>query len=413
MRRRAAIVAVLLVSLASTVATSHAFTIRGSVKNGTTGATNVSARVVAIQPSAGMQEVASTQASDGKYVLENLPDGAPFLLLRAEFDGVTYNTPVTPDGSTQTIDIEVFEATSSWDGVKIEVPHLAVARQGDALHIQQLFEIKNETSPARTVAGKDGPFTLYLPSDMDSLNECYASAGEMPLKRIPIPTGTKDIYGIDYPIRPGVTRIGVAYSVPYATGSYSVKLRFPHGVAHMMVFAVDSTMQVTSSTHQFANQESVHGMSAYALHNVAANGEVALNFTGGDPAFAGLDVEGEEPAHTPENIRVAPTEDFKFSLFLMITVLLVLATIVSMALRDHKDPLSDPQVLRGHYDLLLSRLARLDDLHAAEAIPSDVYRASREELVGRLGALAMQLRAHGGIHTPDKPTPAESQSKAQ
>jgi hypothetical protein len=97
----------------------------------------------------------------------------------------------------------------------------------------------------------------------------------------------------------------------------------------------------------------------------------------------------------------------------------VLAGVIGMSLRDRHDPLSDPQVLRAHYDLLLSRLARLDDLHAAHAIPDDVYRASREEMMGRLGALAMQMRAQGGVHAPeaasgaDRPTPPEATSKVQ
>jgi len=88
-------------------------------------------------------------------------------------------------------------------------------------------------------------------------------------------------------------------------------------------------------------------------------------------------------------------------------VLLVLTGIVGMAMRDRNDPLADAKVLRAHYDLLVTRLAKLDDLHAANLIPSDAYRASREELVGRLAALAMQLRANAGIHahSPANTTP--------
>jgi hypothetical protein len=110
---------------------------------------------------------------------------------------------------------------------------------------------------------------------------------------------------------------------------------------------------------------------------------------------------------------VAPSGDYKISIFAMITVLLVLAGIVGMALRDRHDPLSDAKVLRAHYDLLVSRLAKLDDLHAANTIPSDAYRASREEMVGRLAALAMQLRAHGGVHAHDPSPHAAPKTKAQ
>jgi len=95
-----------------------------------------------------------------------------------------------------------------------------------------------------------------------------------------------------------------------------------------------------------------------------------------------------------------PGAEENMSIFLMITVLLVLAGVIGMALRDHHDPLNDPKVLRAHYATLVSRLARLDDLRAAEAIPGDAYRATREDLMGRLSALALHLRTHGGLHHP-------------
>jgi hypothetical protein len=182
-------------------------------------------------------------------------------------------------------------------------------------------------------------------------------------------------------------------------------------------------MQVTSTAPSFVKQESVHGMAAYTVHSIAGNQELALTFNGGDPNFAGLHVDENgnntggaqsgAPSDQEGNVNVTPGTDENISLFLMVTVLLVLAGVAGMSLRDKHDPLSDAQVLRKHYDLLLSRLARLDDLHAANTIPNDAYRASREDLMGRLGALAMQLRAHGGVHAPDRNPSQAAKSKAQ
>jgi hypothetical protein len=210
---------------------------------------------------------------------------------------------------------------------------------------------------------------------------------------------------VDYPIRPGVTRVAVSYVVPYTDGTYTMPARFPQGVAHMTVYAVDPSMTVTSASHTFDSTEEVHGMTAYTLHGGAGVTDMTLTFTGGSPDFAGIQVEGEGGGHQEENILVAMGDEHKMSIFLLITVLLVLAGVVGTALRDRQDPLSDPKVLRGHYNLLVGRLARLDDLHAAEAIPADAYRVAREELMGRLGALAMRLRTHGGLHHPsEEPT---------
>ena len=405
----------------SAAASAHAFTVHGTVTNGTTGKPVSSAHVIVIQPSAGMLEVGSTEATNGQFQVPNLSDKAPIYVLRVEYAGTTYNEPVRVTGADQTVDIAVFETTTSWAGVGVVVPHLAIARQGDELMIEQMYEITNSTSPAKTITGQDGAFKVFLPADMDSLTDCYVTAGEMPLKRTPVPTDVVDLYGIDYPIRPGITRVTIAYTVPYASGSYTMNHKFAEAVTHMSVFAVDSTMQVSSTSHQFASTESVHDMKAYALHDIKANSTVTLTFSGGDPNFAGLNLDengnatggGGGAAGDNENVIPRFGEDEKISRFLMVTVLLVLAGVVGMSLRDRHDPLSDPQVLRAHYDLLLARLARLDDLHAAQTIPDDVYRSSREDMMGRLAALALLLRSHGGVHAPDRPTQPVVTTKVQ
>jgi hypothetical protein len=60
-------------------------------------------------------------------------------------------------------------------------------------------------------------------------------------------------------------------------------------------------------------------------------------------------------------------------------------------------------VLRNHYDLLITRLARLDDLRATGTISQDAHKAAREALVMRLSVIAMQLRSLG--KTPPQPSP--------
>jgi hypothetical protein len=104
-----------------------------------------------------------------------------------------------------------------------------------------------------------------------------------------------------------------------------------------------------------------------------------------------------------------PSNTSQLTLFLMTAMLLVLLGLGIVAVRDAGDPLSDRKVLQAHYDLLIGRLARLDDLNAAETISTDAYRAAREEIVARLGALAIRLRKQGA---PDatRPDPAHQPS---
>jgi hypothetical protein len=376
-------------------APASALTIRGTVENGTTGAKDVDAKIVVVNPSEGMEEVAEVQSHGGRFEIPNL-DPAMYIL-RTRYAGIDYSTPVQAMGEDIDVTVTVYEATTSWDGVRITVPHLAASRQGDWLFIEQLYEITNET--LRSVGGENGAFRLYLPPDIDSLTHCSVQAMGVPVDRTPVATGTANVYKIDYPIRPGITRISLTYVVPYTNDTYTLPQKFLQDTAHITVFAVDPSMKVTSTSHTFEGSEDVHGMTAYTLHAVKANSDLVLTFAGGDPDFAGIQVEGQGGgAHAGENVIVIPGEEAKTSIYLMVTVLLVLTGVIGMAMRDRHDPLSDPKVLRGHYGLLVSRLARLDDLRAAEAIPNDAYRAAREDLMGRLGALAMHLRSHGGLH---------------
>jgi hypothetical protein len=413
MRARLAIWVFLLVL--APAAPASALTIRGTVENGTTGAKGVDVKIVVINPSEGMEEVTEVQSRGGRFEIPNL-DPAPMYMLRARYAGIEYNTPVQlMGGQDADVAVTVYEATTSWEGVRVTVPHLAASRQGDWLFIEQLYEIVNETTPRRTIGGEGGAFRLYLPADMDSLTHLSVTSMGVPIDRSPEPTDVKDVYSIDYPIRPGITRVNVNYVVPYRNATYTLPQKFLQDIAHITVFAVDPSMKVTSTSHTFEGTEEVHGMTAYTLHGVKANGDLVLTFEGGSPDFAGIQVDGQGGAHAGENVIVIPGDEESTSIFLMITVLLVLAGVIGMAMRDRHDPLSDPKVLRGHYGLLVSRLARLDDLRAAEAIPNDAYRAAREDLMGRLGALAMHLRSHGGLHHrahAEKPEPTH-QTKAR
>ncbi|HEX5132172.1 MAG TPA: hypothetical protein VFX92_06780 [Candidatus Krumholzibacteria bacterium] len=382
---------------------ASAFTVRGKVVNGTTGAP-VDVKIYAVSPASGMDEEQQVQTQGGAFEFTDLSDQAPLYLLRVTYKGVEYNDPVQVTGQDQTVTVTVYETTSSWDGVHITMPHLAAVREHDHLMIEQLFEISNDTEPKRSIGGKDGFFRIYLPAEVDTIASCFVTALNVPVDRDPQPTGVPNEYYIDYPIRPGVTRIGIAYKVPYPD-EFTLAQKMFYDISHISVFAVDPAMKVTSSTHELAEQEAVHGMSAWSVHGITAGSTLSLRFEGGQehaPAMAGMD--GEDGGGDTGQVHAAPSQSQTFSIYLMITLGLVLLTLAAVVARDNNDPLSDTKVLRGHYDLLATRLARLDDLRATGAITADAHRAARESLMTRLALIALQLRSHGGKRK-DEPKP--------
>ena len=384
--------AVLAIAVVALAAPAHAFTVRGNIVNGTTGAAVANAKVTAVNPSGGMEEEGEVQAIGGKFEFTGLDPQAPIYLLRVEFDGIEYNEPVRVDGADHDVTINVYESTTSWDGINITVPHLAASRQGDYLSIEQLFEISNETSPPRTAAGDKGFFKLFIPTDMESLTTCFVTSLGVPVDRTPVATDEPGVFLVDYPIRPGMTRIGIAYKVPYANASYTLNAKVLYDIAHVSVFAVDPDMKITSSSHTLESGEPVHGMTAFAIHNVRKGDVLTLAFEGGT----------SEAVAANQEIQVVPSDAHHVALFAMIPLLLMLLAVVAMTQRQ-ADPLSDKSVLRAHYEVLVKRLARLDDLRAADAISADAHRATREDLTTRLGALALKLRSTDEVAATSPP----------
>jgi hypothetical protein len=383
----AALVLTVLTAMAGSV---NAFTVRGKIVNGTTGK-SVDATVYAVNPSQGMDEEQSVQSKNGEFVLENLTNQG-FYLLRVDYDGIQYNEPVQPDGTDKDVTLTVYETTTSWDGVEITMPHIAAVREGDHLIIEQMFEVNNVTEPARSINGKDGFFRLFIPTNADTILRCFVQSMNVPLDKDPEPTGTPGQYFIDYPIRPGMTRFGLSYTVPYASGEYDLAQAVYYDIGHVSLFAVDPDMQITSSTHTLQKQDDVHGMASWTLHGLSGGSTLELKFVGGHehaPQIAGGQGGGDG------QVNVAASQSEPFSRYLMLTLGLVLGTLAFVALRGSGDPLDDPKVLRSYYDILVTRLARLDDLHATGAVSKDAYKAARESLMTKLGVIALQMRAHG------------------
>ncbi len=361
---------------------AHAFTIRGNVVNGTTGATIDNAKVAVVNPAGGMLQEREIEARGGRFEVTGLDAQAPIYLLRVDYAGVPYNVPVPVDGQDHDVTINVYESTTSWDGMRVSAPHLAASWQGDHLSIEQLFEISNESSPPRTATGDAGYFRLFIPVDMESLTTCFVTSLGVPVDRVPIPTDVPGVYRVEYPIRPGLTRVGVAYKVPYSGARYTLNEKILYDLEHAFIFAVDPDMKITSTTHALQPNEPVHGMTAFSIHALPKGDTLALTFEGGTSQVVGANQE----------VHVVPNDAHRLALYAMVPLLLVLLAIVGVSKRN-ANPLDDARVLRSHYDLLVQRLARLDDLRAAGAISADAHRAARDEMAARLGALAMKLRA--------------------
>jgi hypothetical protein len=315
-------------------------------------------------------------------------------IVRVDYQGVLYMEMLQPAGKNDVdVAITVYETTTSWDRVHVLVPHIAASAHEDHLQIEVQYEVHNHAEPARTIEGTDAQFRVYIPDDKIEITRSFVSFNEVPIDRFPVPTDDPGIYRIDYPIRPGDTTIGISYTVPYASRSYTLAYTLPTDIENLAIYAVNPHMSVTSKTLALGAGESVHDMTAYELTNLTKGTEFQLTFAGGDalsePAAGGS--EASAASGGGSTVVILPPRGENASFMLMVIMLLALLAFVGLAAHGAVNPLNQAGQVKAYYNRLLARLAKLDDLNTAGMIAPDVYSAKRTELKTQLAALRYRL----------------------
>src|SRR5215468_6180388 len=103
---------------------ARAGTVRGTVKNGTTGQMASGVDLTLVQPMGGMQELAHTKSgAQGEFTFDHPNLGAQPMLVRASYHGVNFNAAV-PRGSS-TVQVDIYEPSK--DAKTINVPsHMVI-----------------------------------------------------------------------------------------------------------------------------------------------------------------------------------------------------------------------------------------------------------------------------------------------
>jgi hypothetical protein len=187
---------------------------------------------------------------------------------------------------------------------------------------------------------------------------------------------------VDYPIRPGVTSVGVSYTVPYHDEHFVLSEKILYDIDKCTILSEDTDLKITSETNELVAVADPHAAVAYAVEGLKRDDEFRLHFAGGGGAVA---------ATPSAAIQVVPNAAEGFSFTVMAILLIVLLAFVSMALKETKEPPEKKQQLKQHKKILLTRLAKLDDLYETQAVPAAVYYAKRSELKGQLASLIYRL----------------------
>ena len=249
--------------------------ITGTVTNGTTNKPSSGDEVVLLSLANGMDEVARTKTdSQGRYTL-NVPDeGAPHLV-RVARQSVHYSKQAPP--GTTTVDITVYDAATKLDGIMADARVFHLQASAGSLEVNDMYVLKNESQPPRSQIGNQ-TFAVTLPEGAEMGEASVTGASGMPLKVSPVPSGVKNQYAFDFPIRPGETRFDVFYKLPYS-GSYEFTIT-PETRLNELGVLLPKSMKFTGISSGFAQDSDEAGLAVFFAKNVAANQPVKFSVTG-------------------------------------------------------------------------------------------------------------------------------------
>jgi hypothetical protein len=271
--------------LLASFAAAQAGTVRGTVKNGTTGKLGAGVELTLIQLQGGMQEVAHSKSdAQGEFTFDHPGLGAQPMLVRASYRGINFNTAVPPGSST--VQVDIYEPSK--DAKTIEVPSHVVIFQpnGSTLIVGEEYQIENKSQPPQAYFRADGNFNFTLP-EKGALQQVAAS-GPSGMAVVQLPIDKKNNhYSIAFAFRPGENTVRYSYELLYAGNAATVNIPTVYPGGRLLVVAPPS-VQISGEGLSLTGQE--QGMNVYARQDVPAGTRVAVNVSGtAPPPSAGAD----------------------------------------------------------------------------------------------------------------------------
>ena len=276
--------------------------ITGTVTNKTNGKPAAGDQVVLIQLQQGMQEsTRTTTDAHGHFSLQVPDDGIH--LVRVTHEKAAYFQPVQP--GEHNVAVTVYDAAANVPGVGTGVEELHIEATPTELHVVEVLQVLNNSAPPRTQFGPDG-YEFYLPKGSLIGRTGAITQGGMPVQTPAVPRSDPGHYSFLFPLRPGETQFGIAYTMPY-TGSYTFTPQLTSGVKTFAVL-LPTAMKITPGLGSLlARQPGKPGTQTLIAQDVpAGNGpQVTVSGTGTMPEASSGGNAGAGPNGAGPNASTA------------------------------------------------------------------------------------------------------------
>jgi hypothetical protein len=367
--------------------------IDGQIVNGTTGRPAAHQSVQLLTPAQRkIEQVAVTQTDDeGRFAFVRSDiNPAKFYLLQASFQGVNYHDPVRfrPDGSA--VDhFKIYNASKVQPPLRITSARFLVRAQGNAVRVEELFALQNETNPAVSYINANGTFHFKLDKEAGEPSAAVAGQMNLPLPQDVEPGNSPGQFFIRYPLKPGLTVVMVAYEADYASQSFRLAGSVPYPIDQIELDAVPATLAVASSMFHASGRDSDTGGQRLIAEDIKPDETLEATFQGSPLAENGS-TESQETG----DVKELPNAMTRLGWPLVGCFLLVLLWAMGVRVskewtkrdvaRPHSPALKE---LQTKLEKLLDSLANLDELFEAGKLPEKKYWRERLDLKAKLVVL--------------------------
>src|SRR5215831_9635395 len=198
MNTRSLLAIVFLIAL--TVPASAAAAISGTVRNSTSAQPAAGDDVILLRFGKGMEEVSRAKTDAQGSFTFNGTSATDQYMVRVVHQGVNYDQTVV---GTAPLAIEVFDAVAKIPGLSGSMGIAQVESDGKIVKVTEMYDIRNESSPPVTQAGKRN-YEIVLPEKavLESVEARRGTGVWIKLQPAPV-SGQPRLYAIDFPLRPG------------------------------------------------------------------------------------------------------------------------------------------------------------------------------------------------------------------
>ena len=193
--------------------------VTGTVTNQTTGKPQAGATVALykLATATGLELIDQAKSDpQGNFTINQTPQGPH--LVRTAFDGVTYNHMLPPGQPITGIALEVYNSSRQPGGAKVDKHMILFEPSAGLVAVSETYLFKNDGKTSWNDPDT-GTLKFFLPAGASKPKVDATAPGGMPLGAPVNKTGKPDVLAVDFAIKPGETRIDVAYTVPYNEGA--------------------------------------------------------------------------------------------------------------------------------------------------------------------------------------------------